>query len=210
MGCNMKSVSNWKYLEERFDKKLSAWKANLCPLEAVSLLSNRFWEVLESRRARFFWGETDNNKKIHWVKWDQVLASFDKGGLDIGSLRAFNCSLLCKWVWRFHTSVNSLWAMVLKAIHGYTAGLDGGSVATNGLWSNIVKCFDNAKHSGYLPSNALRVKVGDGRSFSFWKDNWKGDGTLKDKYGRLFRLDSNADCSISDRLQDGCWSWAWI
>ncbi|XP_071740781.1 uncharacterized protein [Rutidosis leptorrhynchoides] len=117
---------------------------------------------LESHRAKFFWGQSVGNKKIHWVKWEQVLASFDKGGLDIGSLRAFNCSFLCKWIWRFYNSDNSMWAIVLKGIHGQRAGLDGGTVLTNGIWANMLKVFNNAKRLGHLSSNTLRVKVGEG------------------------------------------------
>ncbi|GKA75683.1 RNA-directed DNA polymerase, eukaryota, partial [Tanacetum coccineum] len=45
---------------------------------------------LESIRVRFFWGIDDNEKKIQWVKWDIILNSKEKGGLDVGSLWAFN------------------------------------------------------------------------------------------------------------------------
>ncbi|GJV21912.1 RNA-directed DNA polymerase, eukaryota, reverse transcriptase zinc-binding domain protein [Tanacetum coccineum] len=38
-------------------------------------------KVLERLRASFFWGSTEDNKKIAWVKWSNILASFDKGGL---------------------------------------------------------------------------------------------------------------------------------
>lgn len=52
---------------------------------------------LKRLRTRFFWDEEDNERKLHWVKWNVVLASSKKGGLDIGSLEAFNMALLFKW-----------------------------------------------------------------------------------------------------------------
>ena len=55
---------------------------------------------LESLRSRFFWGAVDEEKKIHWVKWDFILNSRDKGGLGVGSLSAINKALLYKWKWR--------------------------------------------------------------------------------------------------------------
>ncbi|XP_071687760.1 uncharacterized protein [Rutidosis leptorrhynchoides] len=55
---------------------------------------------LESIRAIFFWGGSNSVKKMSWLKWDKVLASFDKGGLNVGSLKAFNLALLFKWRWR--------------------------------------------------------------------------------------------------------------
>ncbi|XP_071728532.1 uncharacterized protein [Rutidosis leptorrhynchoides] len=51
--------------------------------------------------------------------------------------------------------------------------------------------------------------MGNGRSFSFWKDNWKGDGALKGKCEGLFHLDSDANFSIYDRMQGGTWTWSW-
>ncbi|GKD75778.1 hypothetical protein Tco_1334060 [Tanacetum coccineum] len=42
---------------------------------------------LESMRASFFWGSNGDKRKLAWIKWDNILASFDKGGLEIGSLK---------------------------------------------------------------------------------------------------------------------------
>ncbi|XP_071699113.1 uncharacterized protein [Rutidosis leptorrhynchoides] len=47
----------------------------------------------------------------------------------------------------------------------------------------------------------------------FWKEKWLGDVLLCEKYSRLFRLDSNKDALVSDRIiKDGSsWSlnWQW-
>nr|GEV19206.1 hypothetical protein [Tanacetum cinerariifolium] len=42
----------------------------------------------------------------------------NKGGLGVSSLYALNRALLFKWVWRFRTQISSLWAKVIKGIHG--------------------------------------------------------------------------------------------
>ncbi|GJW39345.1 hypothetical protein Tco_0065190 [Tanacetum coccineum] len=42
----------------------------------------------------------------------------EKGGLDVSSLYALNRGLMLKWVWRFIAQSISLWAQVIKAIHG--------------------------------------------------------------------------------------------
>ncbi|GJW84440.1 RNA-directed DNA polymerase, eukaryota, reverse transcriptase zinc-binding domain protein [Tanacetum coccineum] len=49
---------------------------------------------LERIRAKFFWGGNKDENKMAWVKWPIILNSFDKGGLNIGSLKAFNLALL--------------------------------------------------------------------------------------------------------------------
>lgn len=72
---------------------------------------------LEKLRARFFWGQEEDIRELHWVKWDCVMASKEKGGLDIGSLDAFNKAFLFKWKWEFLKN-KALWCKVLKGVHG--------------------------------------------------------------------------------------------
>ncbi|GJV18221.1 RNA-directed DNA polymerase, eukaryota, reverse transcriptase zinc-binding domain protein [Tanacetum coccineum] len=47
------------------------------------------------------------------------------GGLNIGSLKAFNLALLQKWRWRLLSSPNALWVKVIKAYHGLYHGQEG-------------------------------------------------------------------------------------
>ncbi|GKD18950.1 hypothetical protein Tco_1208108 [Tanacetum coccineum] len=63
-------------------------------------------------------------KSLAWVKWSNVLPSFEKGGLNIGSLKAFNLDLFQKWRWRLFSSLNAHWVKVIKALHGQEGGLD--------------------------------------------------------------------------------------
>nr|GEW51788.1 transposon TX1 putative 149 kDa protein [Tanacetum cinerariifolium] len=50
-------------------------------------------------RLDYWVGSSEDSKKLDWVKWLNILASLDKGGLGIGSLKAFNMSRLLKWRW---------------------------------------------------------------------------------------------------------------
>ncbi|GKD40096.1 reverse transcriptase domain, reverse transcriptase zinc-binding domain protein [Tanacetum coccineum] len=59
-------------------------------------------KALESICASFFWGASGDKRKLAWIKWSNILASLDKGGLGVGSLKAFNYSLLLKWRWRMY------------------------------------------------------------------------------------------------------------
>ncbi|GJV44463.1 reverse transcriptase domain, reverse transcriptase zinc-binding domain protein [Tanacetum coccineum] len=52
-----------------------------------------------------------------------VLSSSEFGGLNIGSLKALNWSLLAKWWWRFKTEKNSLWKKVVCSFHGSDGNL---------------------------------------------------------------------------------------
>ncbi|XP_071719231.1 uncharacterized protein [Rutidosis leptorrhynchoides] len=89
---------------DRFRKRLARWRANMLSIGGrltlikavlgslgIYYLSifkclETIFNDLESIRSSFFWGSTDNNKKMHWVSWNHFLSSFEKGGLNIGSL----------------------------------------------------------------------------------------------------------------------------
>nr|GEU57543.1 putative ribonuclease H-like domain-containing protein [Tanacetum cinerariifolium] len=85
--------------------KLSPWLHVLVVKQAPEMVI----KSLESLRVNFFWGSHESSKKLSWVKWSNTLASFDKGGLGVGSLSAFNKALLLKWRWRLFNFLNSLW-----------------------------------------------------------------------------------------------------
>ncbi|XP_071700356.1 uncharacterized protein [Rutidosis leptorrhynchoides] len=105
---------------------------------------------------------------------------------------------------------DTMWVLMLKALYGTNAGLDGNSNCGNGILYNIVKAFEKVKQKNLLPGNVLRIKVGDGRSTRFWKDNWRGEGPLKVKYGRLFHSKVDENCLIADRCSSEGWKWMWV
>nr|GEW33453.1 RNA-directed DNA polymerase, eukaryota, reverse transcriptase zinc-binding domain protein [Tanacetum cinerariifolium] len=65
-----------------------------------------------------------DSKKVLWVKWNNVSASIEKGGLGVSSLYSLNRALMFKWIWRFTTHKSSLWARVIKAIYGNDGNID--------------------------------------------------------------------------------------
>ncbi|GJS60504.1 hypothetical protein Tco_0655288 [Tanacetum coccineum] len=108
VGERMYRENSWRHLVNKFQTRLAKWKSKLmsiggrltlaksvigslgiCYLSLFPLLAH-VNKQLESIRARFFGGIDDNAKKIHSVKWDLILNSKEKGGLDVGSLWAFN------------------------------------------------------------------------------------------------------------------------
>ncbi|GJY39484.1 putative RNA-directed DNA polymerase, eukaryota, reverse transcriptase zinc-binding domain protein [Tanacetum coccineum] len=134
--------------------------------------------LLERTRARFFWGETEGIKKLALLKWNNVLASLDKGGLGIGSLKVFNLALIQKWRCRLMQNPDAIWVRLIKAIHGPDAGFDLHGCNTQGLWAKIVGSINHLHSSGIIPLQSLRFKVGCGSKIHFWKDLWIGDGPL--------------------------------
>lgn len=94
-------------------------------------------KILEGIRSRFFWGGSNERRKITWIGWKKVLNDNEHGGLKIGSLKAINVGLMGKWWWRLKTESDALWRKTIVAIHGSDGNLGGPS--RHGCWGTICK-----------------------------------------------------------------------
>ncbi|GJX19505.1 hypothetical protein Tco_0222182 [Tanacetum coccineum] len=92
---------------------------------------------MEALRRRFFYGALDNEKKISWIKWSKILSPKKHGGLGVSSLYALNRALLFKWVWRYISQDNSLWARVISSIHG--TKIQDHCLSSSSIWNSIVR-----------------------------------------------------------------------
>ncbi|GJT84041.1 hypothetical protein Tco_1058383 [Tanacetum coccineum] len=152
-----------------------------------------------------------NDWKISWVKWDSVINKRDKGRLGISSLKASNLALLYKWRWRFMNDHDSKWVKVIKSIHSRDSGFgtsDWNPVG-NGVWATIVKVVDQMHEKQIIPLDSMALQLGNGRNVSFWNDIWVGEHRLRDKFPRVFDMDSNKKCSIAKRWVQDQWVWTW-
>ncbi|GKA86254.1 RNA-directed DNA polymerase, eukaryota, reverse transcriptase zinc-binding domain protein [Tanacetum coccineum] len=212
IGSNMNRIANWNSLIERFKIRLSGWKANMLSsggrltliksvLGSLGIYYFSIFKVpeavlktLESLRASFFWGATGDTRKLAWIKWSNILASLDKGGLG-----------------------------GLKSIHGNEAGIELKGCQPNGLWAHIVGTIYHLHSSGYVPLNSLRYQVGDGSMIRFWKDTWLDDAHLCSRFNRALadlnnllmdigslNVEVDRDCVVSSLSTDGSYSVSFI
>ncbi|GKD51880.1 RNA-directed DNA polymerase, eukaryota, partial [Tanacetum coccineum] len=132
------------------------------------LVPMRVLQRLESIRSHFFNGNDIHGKNLSCVKWKKVLASKEKGGLGVSSLYALNRGLLLKWVWRFITKSSSLWARVIKEIHG-DDGKTGKNAKSNypSIWLDIVHEMEVLKKQDVKVASKLSLAILD---FSFRRD----------------------------------------
>ncbi|GJW91788.1 RNA-directed DNA polymerase, eukaryota, reverse transcriptase zinc-binding domain protein [Tanacetum coccineum] len=156
---------------------------------------------MESIRCHFFNGADSNEKKMMWVRWSRVLASKKKGGLGVSSYYALNRALMFKWVWRFRNDSNSLWARVIKAMHGVDGRIGKSTKSYHpSAWVDIVNEVNKLKSQGLDLLSLMKKKVGNGKETSFWDEAWRGDIIFKYRFPRVYALETNKMITVEAKL----------
>ncbi|GKB15981.1 RNA-directed DNA polymerase, eukaryota, reverse transcriptase zinc-binding domain protein [Tanacetum coccineum] len=171
VGATMSRVSDWKEVVEKS-------VLGSIPIFHMSIfrVPSSVLNMLESIRSHFFNGHELGSNKATWVKWSRVLTAIDHGGLGVSSLYALNRGLMVKWFWRFYSQKTSLWANVIKAIHGEDGNVDKAHyIGGRTCWTSIVHEV---------------------------KDNWCSEGILKDLFPRLYALESCKLVNVCTKLND--------
>nr|GEW75821.1 RNA-directed DNA polymerase, eukaryota, reverse transcriptase zinc-binding domain protein [Tanacetum cinerariifolium] len=136
IGGNMSRIKAWDDVINKVLCRLLKWKMKILsiggrftllksvlgasPIYFISMFNApiQVLKKLESIRNHFFNGVDSNVQKMMLIKWDNILASKEKGGLGVSSFDALNHAFTFKWIWRFRTQGSSLWSRVINLIHG--------------------------------------------------------------------------------------------
>nr|GEX96150.1 RNA-directed DNA polymerase, eukaryota, reverse transcriptase zinc-binding domain protein [Tanacetum cinerariifolium] len=131
------------------------------------------------------WTEVVDKVKSRLSNWKMKLLSIgEKEGLEVSSLYALNRALMMKWVWRFYSQKESLWARVIKAIYGDDGQVGKVSRAgSRSCWRNIVNEVRILSNQYIKVLDYMRIKLGNGESTAFWDDNWIGGKVLNIRGG---------------------------
>lgn len=95
---------------------------------------------IESMCAKFWWGATGKDKKVHWKAWKSLKSPKMLGGLGFRDLTHFNKALLAKQIQRIVENPNSLVARVLKARYFKHTNIMEASLSSNPsyLWRSLL------------------------------------------------------------------------
>ena len=124
---------SFNYIKEKVWQKLQGWETKLLSqarrevlLKAVVQaiptytmgcfkLSVSLCNEIETLIKRFSWGQREDHRKIHWIKWEELTKSKTTKGMGFRDLARFNASLLTKQAWRFLYNKTSLFYKVFQA-----------------------------------------------------------------------------------------------
>ena len=55
-----------------------------------------FMPIINLNLAKYWWGQTKNEKKIHWINWKKLCTSKDRGGIVFRDVQVFKLAMLAK------------------------------------------------------------------------------------------------------------------
>lgn len=229
VGANMGLKKHWKPVIDKFQARLSKWKAqslsfggritliksvlNSLPTYYMSLFKapQGTIDILEKIRRKFLWGGGEDRNKIHWVNWTKIIAPIADGGLGIGTLKAQNLSLLIKWWWRLLNDKKSLWKDTITGIHKLNnkpANFIAGKTS-RGVWCNIAKAVNHLQTINIDHTTLFRLIPGSNVKILFWKDIWCGNIPFQLKFPTLYNLEKIKCCTLLDRFSVNGFTWNW-
>ncbi|MCH80733.1 LINE-1 reverse transcriptase like, partial [Trifolium medium] len=223
VGANPRRIATWEPLLEHIRRKLNSWGnkfislggrivllnsvLNSIPIFYMSFMKmpSQVWKKIISIQRDFLWGGVRGGRKISWVKWDVVCLKKCDGGLGVKDVRIMNLSLLAKWRWRILQNECSLWREVIAARYGthisFSADWSGYTFPSNSsAWWKDLRDLEGAATSPNWISGAMERRVGNGRTTTFWLQNWIGGSALRDKFPRLYSLSEQKQWHISEVL----------
>lgn len=79
------------------------------------LFPNGLCNELNSMMGQFWWGQKEEEKKMHWLSWKHRCFAKKDGGMGFQDLKCFNLALLAKQGWRLLNCQDSLFFRVSKS-----------------------------------------------------------------------------------------------
>ncbi|CAL1399381.1 unnamed protein product [Linum trigynum] len=178
-------MDTFRYLEEKLLAKLQGWKqrtlswaaketliksvALALPLHVMSCfrLPLSLCRLLDKHVARFWWGVTEGQSRIHWMSWRKMCRSKHDGGMGFRRFEHFNQALLAKIGWYILQEPQSLLAQVYKGKYFPKGTFLQAQARSRPSWG-----WQSVLYGRQLLEQGLRWQIGNGESALLLDSNW--------------------------------------
>lgn len=206
-------VGTFKELQERIVKKVMGWKektiskagretliksvAQAIPTYSMSIfkLPRRVCEGINSILAKFWWRQTWNEKKIHWINWNRLCTLKNKGSMGFRDIHAFNLAMLAKQAWRLVIGSHSLFFRVYKPRYFPRCSFMDAELGHNPsfVWCSLLAARD-------LIQEGSMWKIGNGQSVQVNCNKWLPQPPL-------FKPGANTNMKVADLIHHQTMQW---
>ncbi|KAG7543595.1 Reverse transcriptase zinc-binding domain [Arabidopsis thaliana x Arabidopsis arenosa] len=197
------TTADYLPLIERIRSQIQSWTARalsfagrLQLIGSVIFSLTNFWiaafrlpkdciREIDKLCSAFLWSGPSLNPRKTKVAWSDVCSPKSEGGLGLRSIEEANKICVLKLIWRILTRKNSLWVNWVKR---YLVRKDSfwavKEKTTSGswIWRKLLKYRE-------LAQRFYKVEVKNGKSTSFWYDDWSPLGCLHGKLGERGCID---------------------
>ena len=121
---------------------------------------------INSVLVKYWWGQTRNEKKIHWMNWNRLCTPKNKGGMGFRDIHAFNHAMLAKQAWSLATSTHSLFYRVYKARYFTRCSFLEAELGWNPsfVWCSLLSTRDLILEGSIWPiGNRQSIKISNNR-----------------------------------------------
>ncbi|KAK4573849.1 hypothetical protein RGQ29_031699 [Quercus rubra] len=199
----------FSFLKDKVWKKLQGWKGRMLSrvgkeilIKAVAqsiptytmgvfLLPAKLCHELNALCARFWWGQTRDERKVHWKNWGVLCQSKKDGGLGFRDLKDFNLAMLAKQGWRLIQNKDTLLYRCFNARYfPRSSFLEASDVPNSSyVWKSLMAAQSILKQGCYW-------RVGDGLTIRVTHDKWIPNQMVVSRFQRSERSDAAAILQI--------------
>ena len=124
-------------------------------------------DAINSIVAKYWWGQSKDEKKIHLINWEKLCTRKDRGGMGFRDIQAFNMAMLAKQAWHLIHNTHSLFYQVYKSRYIPNCSFMDAEVSSNPsyVWRSLLAARDLIKEGS-------KWQVGDGRYIKVSTHKW--------------------------------------
>lgn len=163
-------LTNWKAKQLSLAGRLVLLQSSIASIPLYQMQVTKFpitlCNEIDRYQKHFLWGHTEETKKIHLIKWDQICTPKRCGGLGLRRTSDVNIALMAKLGWRLLMEEDKLWAKTINT--KYEGKLHN---SDSQVWRHINKGSE-LLHQGNI------WQIGNGNKAKFWVDKWLSIGPL--------------------------------
>ena len=206
-------VGTFKEVQERITKKVMGWKekiiskagreiliksvAQAIPTYSMSIFKfpGKVCDGVNSILAKYWWGQTRSEKKIHWINWKKMCTPKKKGGMGFRDFHAFNLAMLAKQAWRLVTGTHSLFYRVYKARYFPRCSFMKAELGHNPsfVWRSLLAARDLIREGSIW-------RIGNGQSIAVSDKNWLS-------HPLVFKPGANTNLKVGDLIHHETMQW---